>query len=217
MKMPTLWEMLTKKSKPAVEFKFYNPLKMKIGNSIKIDILDFEKFNFTIQTLREVKRIVDNENFLFADYAILARPLDGDSVSRRLRLMPMEHSDGNLTHKVLLLNKIAECEYDKNFHEGLSYEQNQGIFTEADATYWRVDDVKNEWNATTVTLQDIDNNGRLPPNEIKHGKLTYWDFWRQTEIDGNSLIEFYFVEMDQNGFFEFWVGSEINPTRVTAF
>lgn len=224
--MPTLWQLLTAKPEVEVpvESKFYNPVNARIGNAVQIDTLDLEGLSFTIQGLREVKRVIEGRNFFFADYDLLARPFNKTPVNARLRFLPLEHKDGDLTHKVLLLNKIESCKYDKAFHEGLAYEKNQGVFTDG-VDYWRIDDVQSEWIASTATLKDLDQSGKVDLDEVVRGNLTYWDFWREDievirgdQVDHANIelktLSFYFVEMDESGTFEFWTGQEIDPSRV---
>ncbi len=215
--MPTLWERWTKPKVTEVplELLIKNPLEARIGTTIRIDNLDYENLSFTIQDIREVKRKIGGEEFFFTDYLLRAVPLDGDPVLIRLRVLPLENPV-DVPYKALILTKLEECQYDADFHAGLAYEKNQGEFTEAGNTYWRVDDVKTEWNATTVVLKDSDQSGKIEKDEVALGKLTYWDFWRETvDVGDNKILEFYFVEMDAaSGYFEFWCGIEIDANRV---
>jgi hypothetical protein len=216
--MPTLWEILTKKKKneTPLEFKFCNPLKARVGNSVKIDTPEYANMFFTIQSIRQVDRKVEGESHLFPDYDLKCQPFDGDPVQLRLRLIPGE-PDGEIDHSVVLLKLIDECPYDKAFHDGLAFEENKGEFLEGDATYWRVNDVKEEWVAKTSLLQDINKNGKIDQDEVKHGSINYWDFWRETEEDGNKFVEFYIVEMDKDtGYFTFWIGRTVAPALVSV-
>jgi len=212
--MPTLWEILTKKKeveKP-LESLYYNPLELRIGNIVKIDTVDFENLNFSLNSLREVKRKVDGNNHTFVDYAFLAKPYDGDTVNRRLRIVPVENGDKGFNFDIILFNKISECGYDKPFHDGLNGQQE---FKEGEDTYWRVNDLLEEWVADVAILSDEDQSGKVDVDEIKYSKLKYWDFWRETEDDGGSkILEFYIVEMDESGYFQFWLGHKIDASRV---
>jgi hypothetical protein len=218
--MPTLWEILKKKvtKEVPVETTIYNPLGLRKGHTLKIDTLEFEKLNFTVEALRQVVRTIGGQKHFFVDYDVVAQPFDGDPVALRVRLVPVENPDSELSHNVVLFKKIGDCAYDKGFHEGLSYEQNHGEFVEGDAKYWRVNDVKTEWKAATTTLRDLDGSGKIDAKEAVQGKLVYWDFWRETEDAAkNKVLEFYNVEMDgESGFFEFWVGQNTDPQRISA-
>ena len=73
------------------------------------------------------------------------------------------------------------------------------------------------WNAKTTTLADKNYDGKIDTNEVSKSTLTYWDFWRNTTDEGgNEVLEFYFVEMDVNGYFEFWVGQKLESSRVVV-
>lgn len=210
--MPTLWEMLWngKKKEVIQELLYNNPLQAKINDIVKIDMIELKDFTFKIEALREVRRVIGDKNYPLADYDLASA-----EKNLRLRLIPC---DGEISHKVILLEKIDECEYNKDFHEGLDYSKNKGEFTEGEDMYWRVDDVQSEWNAKTFYLHDNDKSGKIDENEVEKRQISYWDFWRETEDEaGNKILEFYVVEMDkETGWFEFWKGPEINTLRISV-
>lgn len=212
--MPTLWEILTKKhpvQKP-LELTIVNPLGLRIGNSLQINTVDYENLTFSFVSLRETQRDIGDMSVFFVDYDLLARPYDGDPVGCRLRLIP-EQGD-NKECDVILLHKISECGYDKGFHDGLKGQQE---FVEGEVTYYRVNEMNDEWNATITTLADKNYDGKIDTNEVSKAAMTYWDFWRNTiDEGGNEILEFYFVEMDANGYFEFWVGQKLESSRVVV-
>ncbi len=210
--MATLWDKLTKKKAPEVivENTIYNPLGVRVGESVKINTVDLDKKNFVFKSPREVKRLIDGQKFIFADYDV--QELSSKEILR-IRLNPIENPDSQLTHDVVLLSPVGEgCGFDKNFYDGLLVNE---TFTEGEAVYWRVNDVTQPWKAVTITLQDLDHSGKIDKNEAISGELTYWDFWRETADEAdNKVIEFYFVEMDGDGNFTFWVGKQIDPLRI---
>ena len=225
--MPTLWEMLTKKKteeeETPLELQFQNPLQLRIGATVKLDVLDGDEdlsgLNFEVRQIREVKRTIEGQTFYFADYDLLGRALTGGGeVRKRLRLIPLEDPEAEQTHSVLLLNLLDEFGYDQPFEEGLAYDRNNGEFREGDAMYWRPDGIKEPWEAETAYIRDADSDGKVEEDEIKIGGLRYWDFGRDTEDEaGNTVTEWYLVEMDTgNGYFEIWIGTEINPVRVSV-
>ena len=229
--MPTLWEMLRKKvedaNKPVakpLEFQFYNPLGIRINHTMKIDMVeqgeDLAPLNFTLRQIRVVDRQVGQQNFQFVDYDVMARSLVGKpNLNMRVRLIPMEDPDANATHNVILFKKLTEFGYHQEFHEGLAFEKNNGEIQEHEAfeaTYWRPDGITEPWECSTTLLRDEDNSGKVDENEARHGKLTYWDFHRQTTDDTGDFIEWYMVEMDDKGYFEIWVGKEISAVRISV-
>lgn len=221
--MPTLWQILTGQyKKEDVESKFYNPLNLRIGNRVGIDTLDLESVDFSVQALKQVTRHVGNEKFLMADYSLVARPFGQDVIQKRLRLVPLdEHGEGKTTHSAVLFNLLAEFKYDEDFHNGLGVNTE---ITEGEATpeqpdppkYWRVNDVNTPWECTIKHISDVDGDGRAEMSEVKDAAMTYWDFWRETPDEGgNKVIEFYIVEMNNdNGWFQVWVGREIDQHRI---
>src|SRR5262249_47320007 len=110
----TLWEMLTAKITGPVELKYYNPLKAKIGNAVQINEIDWKDYSFFLKEIREYKRMIRGQDFPFADYVLLSRPLHGDDVWVRLRLNPVDDPGkvAGLTHNVLLLRLDDDLAYD---------------------------------------------------------------------------------------------------------
>ena len=220
--MPTLWQMLTKKKEEEevavpVEDQHYNPLGAKIGQHVKIDTLEMEEFDFNIRSLQAWTRHIGGEKFKHADYLLIARPIGGDEVKKKVRLVPMEDPDGKMTHNVVLLNLLDEFEYDQEFHEGLDFDRNGGEFHEGEAIYYRVQDVRDPFKARIKHISDLVGDGEVEEEEVRDSTVVYWDFWRETEDDGgNTIIEFYIVEMDDDcGWFRIWVGGEIDQNRVS--
>jgi hypothetical protein len=227
--MATLWDKLTKKKEPVspTEFKVYNPLKLKIGDPMKMELFedttDLSRINFTVTGLREVVRTIDDQDFKFADYMLLGRTLDNQEIHYLVRLIPMENAEADITHSVILFNRLDGFGYNKDFHEGLAFERNGGEFKEGDKIYFRPnvagtqEMIKTPWDAVTSFIKDLDHSGKIEEGEIKQGALTYWDFGNEFVDDsGHRYIEWYVVEMDGNGYFEIWVGKEIDPSRISV-
>jgi len=229
--MPTLWEMLTKKKEPEetpLELQFQNPLQLRINATVRLDVIDGDQdlsgLQFSVRQIREVKRTIEDEVFYFVDYDLVARELTGGGmVRKRLRLIPLQDPDADQTHSVMLLNLLDEFEYHQEYHESLDYEKNGGEVAELNedgtvaATWWRPEGLRDPWIAETAYIRDADSDGKVEEDEIKIGTLEYRDFGRDTEDEGgNTITEWYLVEMDENGYFEIWIGKEIDPLRISV-
>lgn len=222
--MPTLWEILTKRKEEEIlaEDQVYNPLKLRIAGSddqsiITVDTVDFVGLKFIVKEIRETQRELDGEQHTFVDYAIHARDLEDNQIERHLRLMPLEDPDGDLTHNCVLLERLDAFGWNEEFHafiNEVSDDEDVADFQIDDdkSQWWRINDIKTAWEATTSRLKDIDHSGKIDEDEVKQGYLTYWDYWRQNE-EGTDT-EFLFIEMDDNGYFELWRGKEIDPNRI---
>lgn len=218
----TLWEMLVEAFSGPTEFKFYNPLRARIGNAVSISDVELRDFNFFLREIREYKRRIGRKNFFFADYVILARPLNADELLLRLRLTPVEErhaADSELSHDVLLLRLDDEFKYDKEFHSILTDESQKFEVREHDevvAEYWRINDVTSPYQAKVSVIQDTNKNRRAEMNEVEKLELEYWDYWRESKAEGDvAQTEFLFVEMDsESGWFQIWKGLSIDPKRV---
>lgn len=238
--MPTLFEMMMDKfkKKECVSHRYYNPYKIKVGSFFKIDHLDYEELNFEVVAFREVKRILPDDDRFMCDYDLFARDVKGDEILLRLRLVPIENPDGEMDHHAILLKRVEEFGYDKDFHESLAEPwenpdtgeneytlflnvvDNDGNVVEEEGClvqdqFWRVNDVTAEWEAETAFVRDKDNDGTIEESEVDRHKMWYWDYWRQTVLDGVEVMEFYIIEMDnESGYFELWRGTQIDPARI---
>lgn len=217
--MPTLWQMLTKSLKGAPTPKTQvvtNPLKAKIGSSVQFDVLDFRDMTFFVREVREVARYVGTKNFPFVDYTLLARPLGGDDVLVKLRLMPVVNPQkgDDLTHNVLLLQKHDELSYNEDFKNILADNefviQQDGVET---GRYWRINDVKGSYT-TTAKIVNEENEKTEGGYATEKGEV--WDYWREFKDEADQPTkEYVFIEMDSdNGYFTIWKGMEINARRV---
>jgi hypothetical protein len=217
----TLWEMLMEKLSSPVEFKFYNPLRARIGHAVTIDEVELRDFNFFLREIREYKRHIEGKEFLFADYVLLARPLNHDDVWVRLRLNPVDESEraGGLSHHVLMLKLYDEMAYDEGLHQVLNDTTKRFQVIEegqVQEEYWRINDVSSPYKAVVAVIRDVNQDNKVEMSEVERVRLEYWDYWRETTDEtGVKLTEYLFVEMDtSNGWFQMWKGTEIDPQRV---
>lgn len=218
----TLWEMLKEKFQPApVELQFYNPLKARIGNAVTINEIELRDYNFFIKEIHEYRRTIGRQQHYFADYVLLARPLGGEDVLLRLRLVPVADPQraAGLTHQALLLRLYDEMAYNEELHKVVNdttkkfevLENGQVV-----AEYWRINDVATSYKAKVAVITDINRDNKVEINEVQRRGLEYWDYWRETtEAGGVKFTEFLFIEMDSaNGWFQMWRGREVDPQLV---
>lgn len=218
----TLWEMLVEAFSPgSPEFKFYNPLKARIGNAVMIDTFELRELNFFLQEIRECKRRIHGQEFLFTDYVILARPLGGEDVLLRLRLNPVDDPKrvAGLTHDALLLKLYDQMAYDKGLHDVLNDTTKVFQVLQDGAVqeeYYRLNDVIGPYEAEVNVIRDINKDGKIQMSEVEKVHLEYWDYGRELKDEaGQPYHQFLFVEMDtSNGWFQMWRGETIDPHKV---
>jgi hypothetical protein len=213
----TLWEMLVARVQGPAEFRHYNPLHARVGTSLMINEIDWKDYNFFIREIREYKRTIGGKEFLFADYVLLARPLEKDDVWVRLRLLPVAEPDpaGGLTHDALLLRLEDEMAYDENFYKVVTDTTKKfqvlenGQVTEE---YYRINDADDPYKAQVTVIKDTN------ADEVETVQLQYWDYWREVKDEaGQPLRQYLFVEMDaKTGWFQIWKGQEVDPQRVVV-
>jgi len=95
----TLWGHLKEKAKGPVEYRHTNPLKVKCGDPVMFDSVGYTEKVFTVQDVREVKRTMLGDEYVFSDY----------DLDHGVRL---RYNDG----KMILLEKAGEFGYDEEFH-----------------------------------------------------------------------------------------------------
>jgi hypothetical protein len=217
----TLWEMLLDKVRGPVEFGYYNPLKARIGTYITLDEPDLHDLDFRVEEIREYRRTIGGKEFLFADYVLLARPLDKEEVQARLRLNPVEDPDraAGLTHHALLLRLDDEMAYSEEFHQVVK--DDTGKFQVLDdgkvtAEYWRINEVRQPYRAKVAVIKDANHDKTVDRDEVERVELEYWDYARQTTTPGGlPAVEYLFIEMDRDtGWFQIWRGQEIDMQRA---
>jgi hypothetical protein len=154
----------------------------------------------------------------------VARPLGGDKVVVRLRLMPVDDPDqaAALTHHVLLLRLDDDRPYDEGLHQVVKDDTKKFQVLEDDkvqAEYLRLNDVSNPYQAEVTIVRDVNLDKHVTRDEIEKRRVEYWDYWREVKDEaGQPRREFLFVEMDgENGWFQIWKGSEIDPKRVVVY
>ena len=210
----TLWEMLKAKVSGSIESQISNPLKAKIGATVRINDIDLKQLTFSVKRILEYKRNIGGNVYEFTDYDLVAP--SGEKV--RLRLNPMENPDAaaGLTHNVVLLKLYHEQGYDEGLHKTVTDTTKlfevleNGLCTER---YYRINDVQDSYKPTVTVVKEGDEE--LEKLEKLH--LEYWDYWREIPDEaGQPFNQFLFVEMDtDNGWFQMWRGEEIDPLQVT--
>jgi hypothetical protein len=220
----TLWEMLLDKLKGPVEFQYYNPLHARIGSAVTLDEVEWRDLNFFVLSIQEYNRTIGGKEFRFVDYTLVARPLGGDKVLVRLRLMPVDDPDqvAGVAHHVLLLRLDDDMPYNEGLHQIVKDNAKKFQVREDDkvqAEYVRINDVSTPYKAEVTVVRDVNLDKRVTRDEIEKRRVEYWDYWRELKDEaGQPRREFLFVEMDgENGWFQIWKGSEIDPQRVMIY
>lgn len=219
MAKKTLWEMLKAKVSGPVELQIINPLNLKIGNSVRLDDIDFKDLHFTVKRIMEYKRTIGGSDYFFTDYDLSARPLVGEEVKIRLRLNPMENPDkvAGLTHNVVMLKLYDELAYNEDFYKVVTDKTKlfevslDGVCTER---YYRINDVQDPYRPTVTVVKEGDKD----TEDLQKLNLEYWDYWREEKDEGGTLFsQFLFVEMNKDdGWFQIWRGQEIDPLQVSV-
>jgi hypothetical protein len=218
--------MLMEKVKGAVEERYENPLRAKIGSAVTLEETDLKDLNFFVKEIRAYRRKIGSQSFVFVDYVLLARPLGKADVWVRLRLVPLEGADADriagLTHHALFLRLDDEFAYEESFHKVLTDTTKKFEVLEGGKVveeYWRINDVQDSYRAEVSVIRDTDSDGRVTSDEVEMVSLDYWDYWREVKGEaGQPVRQYLFVEMDRkNGWFQLWRGQETDSQKVFVY
>jgi hypothetical protein len=216
--------MLLDRLKGPLEFQYYNPLRARIGSAVTLDDVEWRDLNFSVQSILEYKRTIGPVEFRFVDYTLVARPVGGEKVLVRLRLMPVDDPEqaAGVTHHVLLLQLEDDLPYDKGLHQVVNDDTMRFQVREDDkvlAEYTRLNDVRTPYRAAVTIVRDVNLDKQVTRDEIEKRRVEYWDYGREIPDEaGQPRREFLFVEMDgENGWFQIWKGREFDPRRVVVY
>src|SRR5262249_18836669 len=147
----TLWEMLVANLQGPAELQFCNPLQAKVGSAVTLDEVELRDFHFFLREVREYKRAIGGQEFCFADYVLVARPVNAADVVFRLRLLPVDdpgRAEG-VTHHALLLKQYDDLPYNENLHRAVT-DTTKTFHVHEDgqeqAQFWRINDVGEAYN-----------------------------------------------------------------------
>jgi hypothetical protein len=220
----TLWQMLMEKLSPPVEFQVYNPLHARIDSPVTIDEIELRDQNFFLREIRENRRSISGRLFVFVDYVLVARSLQGEETLLRLRLNPVDDPErhAGLTHHALLLRLYDDLPYSEDLH-GVVKDTTRTFQVLEDGKvaeeYRRLNDTTDAYRTQVTILKDKDHNRKITPDEVERLRIEYWDYWREVPDEaGQPLRQYLFVEMEANcGWFQIWRGQEIDPQKVMVF
>lgn len=216
--MPTLWQILTaeKKEEQPLEMKYNNPLKLKVGANMLINEPEYIGQNFTVRDITAYDRRIGQEHHKFTDYGLHGKRLKQDDVNIKIRLMPSQDNYSELGHDLLILTLFDRFEYNEDFHENVLTDESKQLNAD-DETYFRINDVLEHYEARVVNLADKDGDGVVEQEELTKKRIHYWDYWRETEVEGIKTVEFLFVEMNNdNGYFELYKGIMANANNLVC-
>jgi len=211
----------SKNKEPEIESTVYNPLCCKIGSVIKIDNLEYRDYRFTVKSIREYCVL----NTKMTDYILQARPVGQEDITVIMRVVP--NSGSRLEHRVAILHLHDELQYDEGFYEMLKSVEIFEMNDESDPNnriveqFSRVNDVRLTYSAsvTDVSSQVVMDQGNYKEKVgSSETSVEFWDFSRNTNIEGVNAEEFVYVEMNKDdGMFQIWRGFEVIPERVEVF
>jgi hypothetical protein len=217
----TLWNMFTDWLGGPLEAKYFNPLKAQLGHSVHFDDPDWRDRDFKLREIRQYKRTIEGREYVFADYVLTERTLQGVETDVRIRVNPTGEAAGGEELHSLMLFLEDEMKYDEAFHDvlrdpsGLFRIENDG---KVEAEFTRLHDLREPYKAVVTILVDENADQRITKDEIDVRRIEYWDFERDiTDEAGQPLKEYVFVELDNvDGWFQIWRGKPFDPRKIAV-
>jgi hypothetical protein len=184
----------------------YNPLAAKCGAFVAVDELDFRGKNFRVVEIRQCDHQIGGKHYAMVDYVLQA-----DQQVARLRVVPSGEQ-----WRAMLLSLYDDLAYDEGLHNVVRDDTLKFVVDDAEAglheEYWRVEDVRGSYKANVTVLQGDDPNAAPAVSRVE---VEYWDYWRDTEVDGVKVTQYLYVEMNtETGWFQIWRGMETEPERI---
>lgn len=217
----TLWQMFTDWLGGPQEAKYFNPLKAQLGRSVYFDDPDWRTRDFKLREIRQYKRTIEGREYIFADYVLTERTLQGVETDVRIRLNPTGDAAGGEEMQGLMLFLEDEMKYDESFNEvvrdpsGIFRIENDG---KVEAEFTRLHDLREPYKAVVTILVDENSDQRISKDEIDVRRIEYWDYERDTTDEaGQTVKEYVFVELDNaDGWFQIWRGKPFDPRKITV-
>jgi hypothetical protein len=207
-----------KREEEELECPVFNPLSLNFNNIIEITSQRHLGKEWKITAIEEYRREIENQTFYFADYLLQNTLNKSDQIKLR------SYDDNK--DSVILLSKFDSRGYNPDLHSVLKDTDQTGLFNVTDdnneeVEFFRINRVKNPWNACVTKISDIDGDRKFTKNDpVEKAQIEYWDFWRSVDINplpimGEKQTEYLFCEMDlDSGWFTFWRGFDTDPQLI---
>lgn len=191
-----------------------NPLKLKAGDWVLIDRLDYRHLSFKVTGLREYASGLG----IFIDYDLLALTNSGDEVVAKIRLIPKS----TMGYNFFLLKQFDKLAYDDGLYQAcLLVDTALGVGEDKmedgkDAEFWRPKGSPQFYSATVTTLVDQNADGRIDgSSEVSKSRMKVWDFSREATCDKLPTVQYLYVEMDiESKGFALYSGYQIEQFNI---
>ena len=194
-----------------------NPLNAKISAIVSIGYEgEYKGLDFKIEAIEVYTDHVGTKNFSHADYILR-------NDDKKLRLRVYKKPTGDL--KCELYKDYDEMGWDQGFWDVLNHDSHEFEVNEDDNgnrldtpnVYWRVNGAVDPYQATKQVLKDVDGDGKVSDKEVSNVEVNYWDYSRETDVNGVFNLEFMLVEMNSDTkYFNLYRGKEIKAFQLTV-
>jgi hypothetical protein len=178
--------------------KIANPLNMRIGSGVLIDMSPYELTLFDVVSIEDLEVKFDSEPSQYiTDYVIK----EVGSIGSLLSDKKIRHFD----NQYYLLNLCEQHGYSEELLEVFNSSSiTRVVENDTEVEYVRCNGVYKPYNIVTKNISDRNKDGKVTNDEVKLMENLLWDF--QEEGTDN----FVFVELDKsNGWIKVWLGKSL--------
>jgi hypothetical protein len=223
-KRRTLWDRLTGANVfIANEDKYHNPFKVRIGNTLHIDTLDYRGPMYSVKKFEVIDRAT---SVTMTDYHLTVgsfmggKAISDEKKNLLLRTVPRDGTGGKskIDFRIVALSLYYECAWDDESRagimEGVSDPAGEFVInagTTDERKFWRLGGLKNSESATITTVQDADS-------DVLQHRIEMWGFSRTTQDEAKQDVnEYLYVQKDTgSGWLQIFIGKEVPPERINV-
>lgn len=196
---------------PKIEGQIYNPLKLNVGNHLKIDILDLDGYQFKVMGLIDRTWDIGSDTFTACAYLIKGTGLEKDDLELELRVYANDSVAGGMF--ILLLEMEEESAYDNVLFEALSQSytsggpfnalddsQPDGIARDDNGDLWQfwpaLEGLNLPRGVEALKLEDTDHDGTVEEEELSREVIQEYEFTRYITLPWKEEKEVEYLIFD---------------------
>lgn len=210
----TLWQILTGANKLSVSYELtvYNPLDIRVYDIIEVNKIGVSGRFVCNQIISQTVHIGESK---FEQVIYMLRIPDREVSKLRLRVSRTATGMKGDEFQVLYERLDNEFAWDEDFHANVLCDPTGEILDHQDGTkFFRIDDVRGEYHAHQLVLEDINRDSHVDTTEVKHRDIRFWDYHRECETGRQTLT----IELDkETAYFKFWLGAIISRSDIGVY
>ncbi len=186
----------------------FNPLELLVGYPVRLEGIDFTGVQFRVTKLSQFESSISGEQW--CDYSLIGSK---DGMDQAIRLRAYKKY-GKLY--LIALHLHEEAEADSGIAGALEDPEGKFII-ETDGVqshYSRLDGRRKAIMGTVTDIADTDGSGKVETDEVTKRYVSVWDYSRKTQLDGVDIVQYAFVEHENNSTYRVEFGYALRREAV---